>query len=231
MARRSRSRHAAAVAVVLVFVAGASTSAHRRDEYLQAARVAIDPARVRIELDLTPGISVAANVLGQVDRDGDGAISRAEGEAYVSGLVSAIRLDVDGRPLSVQPIESAFPAIDAVRTGEGTIRIALSAPLPELDAGAHHVTFRNAHRRDIGVYLANALVPGDSRIAITALVRDAEQHDLVIDYLLRADGTARIGNWWLVAAAGLLLAVTLLCYRGVSSVARRTLVSSTGCDA
>src|SRR4029450_9710648 len=138
-------------------------------------------------LDLTPGISVAANVLGQVDRDGDGAISRAEGVGYVSGLVSAIRLAVDGRPLSVQPLESAFPAIDAVRRGEGTIRIALSAPLPELDAGAHHVTFRNAHHRDIGAYLANALVPEDPRIAITAQARDADQRDLTIDYLLRAD--------------------------------------------
>src|SRR4029450_5799216 len=164
-------------------------------------------------LDLTPGISVAANVLGQVDRDGDGAISRAEGEAYVSGLVSAIRLDVDGRPLSVQPIESAFPAIDAVRTGEGTIRIGLSAPLPELDAGAHHVTFRNAHRRDIGAYLANALVPANDRGAVTAQERDAAQHDLTITYVLLADPAAGVRRWSLLGSTGGLLVVALLSRR------------------
>ena len=45
------------VAWVLVLVAVAGpVSAHRLDEYLQAARIGIDPERVQIELDLTPGV-------------------------------------------------------------------------------------------------------------------------------------------------------------------------------
>jgi hypothetical protein len=43
----------------IVLAAGAGLSAHRHDEYLQAARIAIDPDGVRLELSLTPGIAVS----------------------------------------------------------------------------------------------------------------------------------------------------------------------------
>ena len=45
------------LALALTIAGGAGVSAHRRDEYLQAARLAIDPGRVQLELDLTPGIA------------------------------------------------------------------------------------------------------------------------------------------------------------------------------
>ncbi|HXI29434.1 MAG TPA: hypothetical protein VNG89_13440, partial [Vicinamibacterales bacterium] len=51
----------------------ARVSAHRRDEYLQAARLAIDPGRVQIELDLTPGIALAEAILADIDRNRDGS--------------------------------------------------------------------------------------------------------------------------------------------------------------
>ena len=133
MVRRSRSRHVAALTLLAVLLAAASICAHRRDEYLQAARVTIDPARVRIELDLTPGMSVAESVLQRVDADHSGTISRAEGDAYVAGVLGSIRLDVDGQTLAIQAIDSAFPSVDAVRNGEGTIRIAMAAAMPGVD--------------------------------------------------------------------------------------------------
>src|SRR5262245_28767227 len=102
-------------------------SAHRRDEYLQAARLTIDPDRVEIALDLTPGIAVADVVRAEIDRDADGAISRAEGNEYVRRVVSGIALDVDGRPLRLGVVDNAFPDFDAMRQGEGTIRINASA--------------------------------------------------------------------------------------------------------
>jgi hypothetical protein len=43
----------------LIAGTASTASAHRRDEYLQAARIAVGPDRVRIELDLTPGMAVA----------------------------------------------------------------------------------------------------------------------------------------------------------------------------
>ena len=63
------------IAAALMVGAGSATSAHRRDEYLQAARIAVDPDRVRIELDLTPGIEVADGVIAGIDTDRSGTIS------------------------------------------------------------------------------------------------------------------------------------------------------------
>jgi hypothetical protein len=53
-------------------------SAHRLDEYLQSTLVAIEAGDVRLQINLTPGVAVAAQVLALIDRDRDGAISRKE---------------------------------------------------------------------------------------------------------------------------------------------------------
>ena len=57
-----------------------------------------------------------------------------------------------------------------------------AATLPELSTGPHTVFFRNAHRPEVSVYLANALAPANRRIAITAQRRDADQRELTIAY-------------------------------------------------
>ena len=75
-------------------------SAHRRDEYLQAARIAIDPGRVQIELDLTPGIALAEAIIADIDRNRDGSLSADEQRAYASLVLSALTLEVDGTPRS-----------------------------------------------------------------------------------------------------------------------------------
>ena len=77
MVRKSRSRSVASgvLGLALVLAGGVALSAHRTDEYLQAARLAIDPARVQIELDLTPGIAMAETILADIDRDRDGSLS------------------------------------------------------------------------------------------------------------------------------------------------------------
>ena len=49
--------------------------AHRDDEYLQATLVAIEPSGIRLQINLTPGVDVAEQVLALIDRDQDGVIS------------------------------------------------------------------------------------------------------------------------------------------------------------
>jgi hypothetical protein len=173
----------------------AELSAHRRDEYLQAARLAIDPDRVQIELDLTPGIAVAEDILAEIDLDRDRSISATEAQAYSGRVLGAIALDVDGMPLGVELVDSAFPAIDAMMQGVGTTRIHGIAQMPILPAGVHHLRYRNSYRSDIGVYLANALVPASDRVTIAAQRRDADQHHLIIDYVVRSDATTQTRQW------------------------------------
>ena len=167
---------------MLVAGVGTSTSAHRRDEYLQAARLAVDPDRVRVELDLTPGIAVAEGVIASIDTDRSGAISAAEAQAYAAIVRQAVRLDVDETPLVVALSASAFPDVEAMRSGEGAIRLTLTSALPPLGPGRHALRYRNAHRADIGVYLANALVPENPRVDITGQQRDVAQRELIVAY-------------------------------------------------
>jgi hypothetical protein len=193
--------------------ATASVSAHRRDEYLQAVRVAVEPARVDLELDLTPGISVADAVIAGIDGDRDGTLSAAERRAYVREVLEAVQLTIDGTPLRLQPLDSTFPELDALRRGEASIQVRSAVTVPRLDSGGHRLLVRNTHRPDVSVYLANALVPSSDRVAIAAQTRDAAQRELIVDYSLRAAPDASPSRWVVVSVAGLGLAMAFLVRR------------------
>jgi hypothetical protein len=190
--------------MALVF-AGAGVSAHRRDELLQAARLAIDPDRVQIELDLTPGVAVADTVVADIDRDANGSIAAAEGRAYAERVLHAIALDVDGTPLRVELIDAAVPAIDDVLRGEGVTRIHAAALIPRLGDGRHRLRYRNTYRADISVYLANALVPASDRVTIAAQRRDVDQREVRVDYNLRGDPAASVRHGLSVGVSGALV--------------------------
>lgn len=204
---------------MLVLAAAAPAAAHRRDEYLQAARLAIEPDRVELALDLTPGISVAAQVLAEIDRDGNNSVTSEEGRLYTQRLMRAVALDLDGHPLEIELVDTVFPAIDAIWKGEGMVRVLARAALPDLGAGAHRLRYRNAHRVDIGAYLANGLVPASDRISISSQQRDPYQRELTIDYVLRPDRTTRLRAGLWVAAGGTLLWLTFLRRRRAAATA------------
>jgi hypothetical protein len=190
--------------LVLLVIASAPASAHRLDEYLQAARIGIDPERIRVELDLTPGASVAPRVLAEIDRDGNGVISREEAGAYAARVTGDVRLDVDGRPLALEPVESQCHIPGRMLEGEGTIALQWTAVVPTLASGSHRLTWRNRHHADIGVYLANALVPSSARVAVMSQQRDIDQKELVIEYQLRGAARTHAG-WWLASAGAVAL--------------------------
>ena len=95
-------------------------------------------------------------------------------------------LELDGRALRLEPATLSFPDFDALRSGEDTIRLQLRAAVPSVSVGPHQLSYRNNHRRDVSVYLANALVPESDRVAVRAQLRDTDQRDLTIAYTLRA---------------------------------------------
>jgi hypothetical protein len=183
-------------------------SAHRRDEYLQAARLALDPSAVQLELALTPGIAVADAVFNEADRNGDGLLSAVEQRAYAAQVLAAINMSVDGTSIRMQPAGLIFPEREMVRRGEGTIHLRYNAALPRLLDGEHHLVFQNRYRDDIGVYLANALLPDTDRIAVVAQRRDFTQRDLTIDFVLRG-APANSTALWFSGLVGLIVGVFL----------------------
>jgi hypothetical protein len=207
----------AAAALAAVLVATAAVSAHRRDEYLQATRIAVQPGSVEIELDLTPGIEVADAIIATIDRNGDGSFSPDEQRTYVDRVMGALAATHDGARLALLLESSSFPEASAFRRGEGAIRLRAQAPLPDLASGAHRLFFQNRHLADQSVYLANALAPESARIAVTAQRRDTEQTELTIDYDLRAEPAASTSVWLLLGLTAIVGAIVR--FTGVSRLA------------
>jgi hypothetical protein len=179
------------LALAASIAAGVHVSAHRRDEYLQAVRLGIEAGRVQLELDLTPGIAMAESIVASIDRDRDGLLSPDEQRAYVSALKGALTLTLDGTRVALGPFDAGFPDADAMRRGEGTIRLRATGTLPPASAGTHRLSFRNDHHPEGSVYLANALMPENAAVEITAQRRDADQRELQVDYVLAAGAPDR----------------------------------------
>jgi hypothetical protein len=177
----------AAVCLWLAIVSPAA--AHRLDEYLQATRLAIDIARVDVEIDLTPGVTVASNVFGWVDTNRDGEISRAEGEAYARAMLRSAVLKADGSPIPMTLEASSFPTLEEMKLGVGTIRLRATAAMPATAAGRHRISFLNMHRPEMSVYLVNLLVPENQRVQLGEPRRDVAQHGLTLDYTVSSDAT------------------------------------------
>ena len=116
MATRSRAHIAIALLITAITLLRVDVGAHRRDEYLQAARLAIEPRQIELQLDLSPGIAVADTILAEIDRDHDGVLSPEEQRAYVASVTSALHLDVDQHPLPLRVEPSA------IRTANSRLR-------------------------------------------------------------------------------------------------------------
>jgi hypothetical protein len=160
----------------------APADAHRLDEYLQATRVSIDIDRVALEIDLTAGASVAAQVFGWIDTNNDGQISTVERAAYAQEMLGSVVLSADGRRAPITLVESQFPDFQDMAAGVGTVRLRAVAKIAAATSGRHVVSYVNGHRAEASVYLANALVPSDRRIAIATQRRDPAQHTLTLEY-------------------------------------------------
>lgn len=207
----------ARIFVVLIVLAGSPgmAEAHRLDEYLQATRVAIDVDCVGLEIDLTPGVSVAANVLAWLDTNGDGRISSAEGEAYARQVLGAVGLAVDGRRAALALIDSRFPDVRDMAGGSGVIRIQATAHIPSTGSGRHQLAYFNGHHPEMSVYLVNTLVPADPRIQVGGQQRDPAQHRLTVDYEVTAGRAWTHASWLLASIGGVgLLAVVRRRRRG-----------------
>jgi hypothetical protein len=202
--RSSRANRAAALVLAATFtvVFGTSVSAHRLDELLQATRIGVEPDRVHLEINLTPGIAVADDFIRDIDTNGDRVLSPAEQDAYAEGVLSRVALRVDNLPpLRLSLIGSSFPDVAAMRTGDVAINLQLEADMPPLAIGEHRLFFHNNSATANHVYLANALVPESDRIAVTKQERDAGQSELTIEFALRETQSSRTWMWMSVAAA------------------------------
>lgn len=156
--------------------------AHRLDEYLQATIVAVEPDEVRLQINLTPGVAVAEQVLALVDRDRDGMISTNEAAAYAEVLRRDLIVGVDQRSLELRLIQCEFPAPTELRTGWGIIRMEFSVAPICLAEGVHGFTLENRHLPDASVYLFNAAPPKSRSVQIIGQIRNENQSEGEIEF-------------------------------------------------
>jgi hypothetical protein len=172
----------AACAILLSL--GAPAGAHRLDEYLQATTIAIERDRVEAQVRLVPGIEVFAAIIPAVDIDRDGVVSAAEQRAYAERVQRDLRLTVDGTPLELRLISSAFPPIHTLQEGTGEIELRFEARAPHGAGGHRKLVFENRHEPAIGAYLVNVLVPDDPQLRVAAQSRNYPQSLYELDYVL-----------------------------------------------
>ena len=193
--------------------------AHRLDEYLQATRVGIERDRVTVEVDLTAGVSIAEQVTGWIDGDGDGRISPGESLLYGRQVIGSLAVSIDGTtiPLSLSDLQASTPA--EMAAGVGTLRLRASATIPASFSGRHQFTLVNTHHPESSVYLANALVPSDKAIEILGQRRSENQHSLTIDYEVGMPAFLTRVSWLL--SAGALLGGTIWTRRRLGHFSQR----------
>lgn len=170
-------------------------SAHPIDEYVQNTYIDLAPDRTTLQIDLTPGVLVAPEVVALIDADGDGEISEAEGEAYVEDAVLPdLSLEVDGESQPLTLVDSNFPTPLDMGAGMGTIRLWVAPEAPAGSSGDHSLTYRNDHEPlDNSKYLVNAFRASDE-VEISNQDRDELQHAIQVDYTTMSDAPATSGE-------------------------------------
>ncbi len=158
--------------------------AHPLDVYLQATYLSVKPTQIEVELDLTPGVLVAPQILPQLDTNGDGQISDAEGRAYVDSVLGKVLLQVDAKPLTLGINRIEMPEHLNLQAGYGTIRVFATAQLSEAMSGTHQLTYKNNYSSVGSAYQVNAFI--DKKVAVTLgkQNRDSLQQGMTMSYTL-----------------------------------------------
>ena len=165
---------------------GARVSAHRLDEYLQAARHRDRAGSRGVDWTDAGHRRGADAIVADIDRDGDGILGRDETRAYSSNVLRDVGLQVDARPQTLGVVDSAVSGIDAMLKGEGTIAAwTVRASVWARGGQSSRAVPERASSRQVSAYLANALVPEGARVEVIAQRRDTAQRQLEIDFVLR----------------------------------------------
>jgi nickel/cobalt transporter (NicO) family protein len=170
-------------------------SAHPIDEYVQNTYIDLAPETTTLQIDLTPGVLVAPEVLALIDADRDGEISEAEGEAYAENdVLGDFSLAVDGEPQPLTLVDSSFPTPLDMQAGMGTIRLQVAPEAPADAPGDHTLSYRNDHQPvNNSKYLVNAFRASDE-VEISQQDRDELQNSIRVDYTTASGAPATSGG-------------------------------------
>lgn len=194
--------------VALLVLAGLlslpATAAAHAEHYGQSAYVTLTPDLVKVELDMSPGMLVASQVVRLINVDGDQRISEAEKRAYASALLGDLSLEIDGQPRTLTVASFELPPAEHLATGEDKMRFTFTASLSGVGAGPHQMVFRNGHQPARSAYLTHPFA-GTREVTLGKLSRDTTQQQMTVSYAVtraaKREGGATSGLLVLAAFA------------------------------
>jgi len=158
---------------------------HRLDEYLQATLVVIAQGDIRLQINFTPGVEIADQILALIDHDRDNTISETEAAAYSELVKRDLVVRIDGQPAILKLTLCRFDQPNELRTGSGLIQLEYLVNAGPTRAGVHQFTFENRHLPKLSVYLLNAAKPSSDSVRITSQKRNEIQSTGQIGFIFR----------------------------------------------
>lgn len=162
---------------------------HRLDEYLQATTITLEHDRVLFHVRLTPGVDVAEQIIGQIDRNGDMVLSPDEQTAYAKKIARNLSVSLNGKRTTLRFDGGAFPATTLLRAGTGVVELQFDLPM-HMTAGHYRLTYTNAATEPDVVHLVNCLVPQDPAVHVTGQKRSQDQSVYRLDFTVMDDRPA-----------------------------------------
>jgi hypothetical protein len=187
--------------------------AHRLDEYLQATLVQIEPRDIRLQINLTPGVDVAEQILPLMDPNRDGVISSNEAAAYADSFKRDLTVRLDDREIDLDLTASHFRDREELRSGWGFIQLEFSLAPVALNPGVHHFSLTNRHLHSVSVYLFNAGKSKSASIEITRQIRNETQSLGEIEFSFHPQISAFATNSIPIIPAAFVGAATLILSR------------------
>lgn len=155
--------------------------AHELDEYVQSALVSIENDHLDLQMRLVPGVEVFPQVFATIDSNQDGAVSKAEEQAYARSVLHDLTLSMNGRRVTPEIVSIQFPSVDLMKEGLGEIQLALRVPIAK-NSPLQKFVLENHHQRAISAYLVNCLKPQDPSLNIVSQRRSADQSHYELEY-------------------------------------------------
>jgi len=174
---------------LLLALVASPSAAHRLDEYLQAMLVFIEPSGIQLQINLTPGVEVADQVLARIDRDDDGVISKDEAGAYAELLKRDLSVRLDGHNVGLKLTGYEFPKPSELRSGLQIIQVEFTA-ICDFDAGPHELIVENSHVPTASVYLFNAAKSKSGAVQVISQNRNNDQSVGEIEFILTPPSNA-----------------------------------------
>lgn len=157
-------------------------AAHSLDQFLQASYLTLGAKQVDLELDLTPGLMVAPQVLQSLDSDGNQQISESEGRAYAETLLQNISLEIDGQVYTLRLTSLELPTFLNLQAGYGTLKVFAQTDALPTTTNTHRLFYKNSNQLTGSVWQVNAFVEDGAAFSLGPQNRDDLQQTLTVAY-------------------------------------------------